>query len=128
LRYVKTESGWRRVGVKRNRRGEDLAVKSGETILERGGYQLRWYERKRARFCSAGDTIDDAEIPRDKKLPWLRAPDVAAAAGGTFVPEEMIQTKVILKHIRMLVVILLMLALSEYSPKLFEVVSSLLGH
>ena len=88
LRYVKLESGWRRVAVKRNRRGEDLAVKKGETILERGQYQLRWYEGKKAKFMAAGDTIDEAEVLRDKKAAWLKAPDLAEAAGGKFIPED----------------------------------------
>jgi integrase len=85
---VKLESGWRRVAVKRNRRGEDLAVKKGETILERGQYQLRWYEGKKAKFMAAGDTIDEAEVLRDKKAAWLKAPDLAEAAGGKFIPED----------------------------------------
>jgi integrase len=85
---VKLESGWRRVAVKRNRRGEDLAVKKGETILERGQYQLRWYEGKKAKFMAAGDTIDEAEVLRDKKAAWLKAPDLAEAAGGKFIPEN----------------------------------------
>ena len=41
---------------------------------------------------------------------------------------EMLETKVILKHIRVLVTVLVMLALSEYSPKLFAIVSNLFSH
>jgi integrase len=88
LRYVKTESGWRRVGVERNRRGETLSIKKGETVLERGLYQLRWYEGAKAKFLSVGESLDEAVIAQDKKIAELKAPVEAKKAGGTFVPED----------------------------------------
>lgn len=74
--------------MKRNRRGEDLAVKKGETILERGLYQLRWYEGTKAKFIAAGENLDEAIVLRDKKTAALKAPEVSEEAGGTFVPED----------------------------------------
>lgn len=87
LRYVKTSTGWKRVGVERNRRGETRLVK-GETVLERGLYQLRWYVGKKAHFVSVGESLVEAIVAQDKQVAKLSAPELAAAAGGTFVPED----------------------------------------
>jgi integrase len=88
LRYVKTPTGWKRVGVERNRRGETLLTK-GEVVLERGLYQLRWYVGKKAHFMSVGESLEEAIIAQDKKAAELHdAPEAAKRAGGTFVPED----------------------------------------
>jgi len=88
LRYVQLHRGWTRVGVKRSGRGEKLSIRDGETPTSVGSYYLRMYEGKRAKFIRAGATLDEAEAAKSKQIAKLKAPDVAAAADGVFLPND----------------------------------------
>jgi integrase len=89
LRYVKTASGWKRVGVKRNKNGEKLKLKAGEEALVKAGYYLRWYVGKKAQFLPVDGDLNDAVVAQDKQAAKLHdAPEAAKRAGGTFVPED----------------------------------------
>jgi hypothetical protein len=46
------------------------------------------YKGKRAKFILAGATLDEAEAAKSKHIAKLRAPDVAAAADGIFLPND----------------------------------------
>lgn len=92
LRYCRTQSGWRRLRVNPVHKGrgwsEQLSVPSGQSILEHGEYQLRWYEGTRACFKGVGKDLQEAITSRDNQLSNLGAELAAAAAGRTLVPES----------------------------------------
>ncbi len=91
LRYCRTESGWRRLRVKpiRKRRGweEKIRIPAGQEILERGEYQLRWYEGKHSRFKGVGKDLQEAITSQENQVATLEAERAAAAAGRELVPE-----------------------------------------
>jgi len=88
LRYVQLHRLGTRVGVTRSGRGEKLSIRDGETPTSVGSHYLRMYKGKRAKFILAGATLDEAEAAKSKHIAKLRAPDVAAAADGIFLPND----------------------------------------
>jgi hypothetical protein len=67
-RYCRTASGWRRFRTNPVRKGrgwdERIEVPSGQRILERGEYQLRWYEGDRSIFNGVGKDLQEAITSR----------------------------------------------------------------
>jgi len=58
LRYCLTDAGWRRLRVTAVRKGrgreERVDTPKGTKLLEKGNYQLRWYQGSQARFKGVG--------------------------------------------------------------------------
>ena len=71
LRYVKIAGAWRRVRVEAVRRGrgwdERLDAPEGAEILERGQFQLRWYQGSRAIYKGVGHDLQEAITARDNQ-------------------------------------------------------------
>lgn len=79
LRCCCTESVWRRLRVNPVHKGqgwsEQLSVPTGQSILEHGEYQLRWYEGTRACFKVSGRICKKPSHPgtincRTPELSW----------------------------------------------------------
>ncbi|MHB1795435.1 MAG: hypothetical protein ACYCPO_10745 [Acidobacteriaceae bacterium] len=91
LRYCCIQSGWRRLPVNPIRKGrgwsEQIKVPPGQTIIEYGAYQLRWYEGERAHFKGVGNDLQEAITSRENQRFLLEAEYAAATAGRELVPE-----------------------------------------
>jgi len=91
LRYVKIAGGWRRVRVEAVRRGrgwdERLVAPEGAEILEKGQFQLRWYQGSRAVYKGVGHDLQEAITARDNQIANLDAERAAREAGRTLVSD-----------------------------------------
>ncbi|MHB1744647.1 MAG: hypothetical protein ACYCRE_07725 [Acidobacteriaceae bacterium] len=66
---------------------EQIKVPPGQTIIEYGAYQLRWYEGERAHFKGVGNDLQEAITSRENQRFLLEAEYAAATAGRELVPE-----------------------------------------
>jgi hypothetical protein len=91
LRYIRIARRWRRVRVDAIRRGtgwvERLDAPEGTEILERGQFQLRWYQGSRAVYKGVGHDLQEAITARDNQFASLEAERAATAAGRRLVSD-----------------------------------------
>jgi integrase len=91
LRYCRTETGWRRLRVTAIRKGrgwdERILLPSGAKILEKGEYQIRWYEGTRDHFKGVGKDLQEALTSRNNQIALLEAERAASAAGRALIPD-----------------------------------------
>jgi hypothetical protein len=59
---------------------ERIEVPTGLKILEKGEYQLRWYEGSQDRFKGVGKDLQEAFTSRDNQTALLEAERAAEAA------------------------------------------------
>src|ERR1700758_2993161 len=92
LRYVRIARGWRRVRVEATRRGmgwdERISPPEGAEILERGEFQLRWYQGSHAVYKGVGHDLQEAITARDNQISNLEAERAAMAAGRRLVSDD----------------------------------------
>lgn len=92
LRYVRSSRGWRRCRVQAIRRGrgwdERISAPKGAEILEKGEFQLRWYQGSHAIYKGAGHDLQEAITARDNQVANLEAERAALAAGRTLVSDD----------------------------------------
>lgn len=91
LRYCLTNAGWRRLRVIAIRKGrgweERVETTKGTKLLEKGEYQLRWYQGSQARFKGVGKDLQEALTSWENQIALLEAEKAAAAAGRSLVPD-----------------------------------------
>jgi integrase/recombinase XerD len=91
LRYCLTDAGWRRLRVTAIRKGrgweERVDTPQGTKLLEKGEYQLRWYQGSQARFKGVGKDLQEALTSWENQIAILEAEKAAAAAGRELVPD-----------------------------------------
>jgi hypothetical protein len=91
LRYVRIARGWRRIRVEATRRGrgwdERLDAPEGIEILEKGQFQLRWYQGSHAVYKGVGHDLQEAITARDNQIANLDAERAATAAGRSLVSD-----------------------------------------
>jgi hypothetical protein len=89
LRYARIARGWRRFRVHAIRRGrgwdERISPPEGAEILERGEFQLRWYQASHAVYKGVGHDLQEAITARDNQIANLEAERAATAAGRSLV-------------------------------------------
>ncbi len=85
LRYVRIARGWRRVRVQAIRKGrgweERIGAPEGAQVLEKGEFQLRWYQGSSAVYKGVGRDLQEAITARDNQVANLDAERAALAAG-----------------------------------------------
>jgi len=91
LRYCRTDAGWRRLRLTAIRKGrgweERIELPAGLKILEKGEYQLRWYEGSRNLFKGVGKDLQEALTSCNNQIALLEAERAAAAAGRALIPD-----------------------------------------
>jgi hypothetical protein len=89
LRYVRIARGWRRFRVHAIRKGrgwdERISPPEGAEILEKGGFQLRWYRGGDAVYKGVGHDLQEAITARENQTANLEAERAALAAGRKLV-------------------------------------------
>jgi len=92
LRYVRFARGWRRCRVQAIRKGrgweERISAPEGAEVLEKGEFQLRWYQGSHAVYKGAGRDLQEAITARDNQVANLEAERAALAAGRKLVCDD----------------------------------------
>jgi hypothetical protein len=80
---------WVRVWAVRRGRGWDerLHAPEGQEILEKGRFQLRWYQGSRAAYKGVGHDLQEAITARENQIGNLEAERAALAAGRKLVSD-----------------------------------------
>jgi integrase len=85
-----------RVSTLRKGRGWNEEIETSHAIIEKGGYQLRWYTGSKPKFKGVGDDLSDAVVARDHQASVLALEKVAKTAGRALVPDADTKSQIVL--------------------------------